>query len=441
MSKKRHTTNEPAPQHAAPAGPQTDVGQIELGGLPIEQFPTARVDEYRVAIAEGAFRDIRRHAESDTSVELCGVLAGKLLKDDTGPFLLVQEAISGANTRRTGSQVTFTHETWDQIHSRMADDFPDLAIVGWYHTHPGFGIFLSDMDQFIQDNFFNLPHQVAFVYDPKSDERGLFIWRGGKSSRLRRYWLGEELCYDLQSDAGGAPGTETAMKVTVPGVRSAEHRPMPVGPHMQEGELTVKATWLLAALAALMLAFWLGGSVGRTGGTEQHEQVRSLENLARAGMFRDGLDGSLAGVSGELTDLRARVRGIQAALAQAGKPGQEGKPPVDVSGELGELVADVERTQGRLKSVADRYTACNDLAKRMNRVVRMDDQIMTLQACIGEICILQARALLDQTDEATLARRAGQAAMYAQLAKGLLPEQLRHKVDSRLPELVPKQSK
>ena len=63
----------------------------------------------------------------------------------------------------------------------MDKDHPDARIVGWYHTHPGFGIFLSGMDLFIQDNFFNLPWQVAFVYDPTSEEEGLFVWHAGKS--------------------------------------------------------------------------------------------------------------------------------------------------------------------------------------------------------------------------------------------------------------------
>ena len=48
----------------------------------------------------------------------------------------------------------------------MDAEHSEERIVGWYHTHPGFGIFLSGMDLFIQDHFFNLPWQVAFVYDP-----------------------------------------------------------------------------------------------------------------------------------------------------------------------------------------------------------------------------------------------------------------------------------
>ena len=70
-----------------------------------------------------------------------------------------------------------------RIHETLETKYPGKKIVGWYHTHPGFGIFLSGMDLFIQNNFFNQPWQIATVYDPKAEEEGTFIWRGGKSSR------------------------------------------------------------------------------------------------------------------------------------------------------------------------------------------------------------------------------------------------------------------
>ena len=65
----------------------------------------------------------------------------------------------------------------------MDRDYPDKKMIGWYHTHPGFGIFLSGMDLFICDNFFNLPWQVAFVYDPLGGDEGNFVWRSGKPTR------------------------------------------------------------------------------------------------------------------------------------------------------------------------------------------------------------------------------------------------------------------
>jgi proteasome lid subunit RPN8/RPN11 len=61
--------------------------------------------------------------------------------------------------------------------------YPDesAVIVGWYHTHPGFGIFLSGMDQFIHQNFFIQLWHVALVLDPVARRSGFFCWDRRKS--------------------------------------------------------------------------------------------------------------------------------------------------------------------------------------------------------------------------------------------------------------------
>jgi proteasome lid subunit RPN8/RPN11 len=75
--------------------------------------------------------------------------------------------------------LTFTHDTWQEINRIKDEHFPDLKIVGWYHSHPGLGIFLSAMDEFIHRNFFNMPWQIAYVIDPVNEESGIFRWEGG----------------------------------------------------------------------------------------------------------------------------------------------------------------------------------------------------------------------------------------------------------------------
>ena len=52
--------------------------------------------------------------------------------------------------------------------------FANARIVGWYHTHPDFGIFLSDYDVFIHQHFFSGPGQIALVIDPVRKLEGVF---------------------------------------------------------------------------------------------------------------------------------------------------------------------------------------------------------------------------------------------------------------------------
>ena len=106
--------------------------------------------------------------------EICGVMIGS---HDEGTTV-VEDCIRGEHSDQGGAHVTFTQDTWEHIYQIKDRDFPDKKIVGWYHSHPGFGIFLSDHDLFIHRNFFSAPHQVAWVYDPHSDEEGCFALVG-----------------------------------------------------------------------------------------------------------------------------------------------------------------------------------------------------------------------------------------------------------------------
>src|SRR6185437_9021328 len=70
------------------------------------------------------------------------------------------------------------------IYKVKDESYPEKRIVGWYHSHPGFGVFLSDHDTFIHRNFFSSRDQVAWVYDPHSDEEGCFGWIDGALHRI-----------------------------------------------------------------------------------------------------------------------------------------------------------------------------------------------------------------------------------------------------------------
>jgi hypothetical protein len=60
-------------------------------------------------------------------------------------------------------------------HAEMDEHYPDKQIVGWYHTHPGMGVFLSSYDAWLHHHFFPEPWQVALVIDPLSPAGGFFI--------------------------------------------------------------------------------------------------------------------------------------------------------------------------------------------------------------------------------------------------------------------------
>lgn len=142
-----------------------------------------RTPDFQVVIHQSVLDEIHAHGHTRRDAEVCGVLVGLPCRDDTGPYLHIEACIRGENAASATANVTFTAQTWTHIQSEMDRLHPDQKIVGWYHTHPGFGIFLSGMDLFIHQSFFDLPWQVAFVYDPLGKDEGSFVWSEGKPVR------------------------------------------------------------------------------------------------------------------------------------------------------------------------------------------------------------------------------------------------------------------
>jgi proteasome lid subunit RPN8/RPN11 len=144
-----------------------------------------------IFLDHGAADAIERHALSDTSVELGGILLGKECVDETtgAPFVWVTQSLEAKHYANTQASFTYTHDSWEEITRERDRLFPDLDIVGWYHTHPSFGIFLSHHDLFIHQHFFAQPLQVAYVVDPIQQSRGFFQWRDRSMAQVEGFYL------------------------------------------------------------------------------------------------------------------------------------------------------------------------------------------------------------------------------------------------------------
>ncbi len=163
-----------------------DTSSIQCDDWPVRPLKTilgSREPRFQVVFHQSALDEIHLHGQGSNDMEVCGVLVGTGYRDDQGPYLLVEHCVRGNGAVTKSTNVTFTGETWAYIQEIMDREHADKKMVGWYHTHPGFGIFLSDMDVFICENFFNIPWQIAFVYDPIGGDEGNFIWRGGRPTR------------------------------------------------------------------------------------------------------------------------------------------------------------------------------------------------------------------------------------------------------------------
>lgn len=172
-----------------PENREPDVTQIDRAEA--ERRPCAvRADEpdsdFAIVVADATWAAMQEHAHTRLDAEVGGVLLGKVCRDTREtPYLLIDGHVAALEAESRASNVTFTGESWTKIHESIDRDFPGAQIVGWYHTHPSFGIFLSEMDVFIQRHFFEAPHQVAIVIDPVANTHGGFAWRAGKPMPMK----------------------------------------------------------------------------------------------------------------------------------------------------------------------------------------------------------------------------------------------------------------
>ena len=157
-----------------PTGPpptdDSNLWRWQPEGVPFPIFLHQRVNQ-----------SITQHARQNSEREVGGVLLGDVRRDEKGwIYVVVTHALQAEFANETRGHLTFTHQTWLKIHRLRELQYPDKAIVGWYHTHPGWTIFLSPWDLFIHQNFFKQPWQIALVIDPSMDRAGYFVWKGGQ---------------------------------------------------------------------------------------------------------------------------------------------------------------------------------------------------------------------------------------------------------------------
>lgn len=228
-------------------------------------------------VAAGVREQIYDHVFSSLEAEVGGVLIGHLREDGSPLVTAIIPALEAEGGR---SRVTFTHEAWSVIHSTLDRAYPGEEILGWYHSHPGFGIFLSEHDLFIHRNFFGRPEQIAIVVDPHAGSEGLFVWKAGEVVKA-----GEE-----------------------PTLRSAE-RPEEIervlsgeNPGPSRGALAFY--WLLGMVFGALV--WLGFSGGGSSGADVNRTMRSQRSVP-AGAFRvPGPARAKAAAAGETRTTPAR---------------------------------------------------------------------------------------------------------------------------------------
>ena len=286
-------------------------------------------DDVKVYIKQDVYKALEKLAASDTSKELGSIILGEYCQEHGKTHVIISQYIEAKYTDASASTLTFTHETWAYVHSEHEKRYPDKKIIGWQHTHPNYGIFLSNYDMFIQENFFNLPFQVAYVIDPIQSLRGFFQWKNGYIEKLKGYYIYDDV---------GKP-----IKIEQTKVKKEE--PVPAK--------TSKAASVLIALlcaATLFLSFFAISL-----NNKYEEQLEKQEEI-------------LADISNQQEEIKNQKDEIEGQKTEIGKQNEVIRNQADAIAKLQELLAN-----GVLDS-SGQTTAADLLAMLENHELTLQNQ-------------------------------------------------------------------
>lgn len=353
-----------------------DVKELARENLSDGRFPADSRADFRLYLAPEVRRGIEKHAKDDVSVEICGVLVGQWQTDNDGPFARVTDYIRCENASSKFAEVTFTHESWAQINKEMDSKFADARIIGWYHSHPDFGIFLSDRDCFIQQHFFSGAGQVAYVIDPVRDLEGVFAWRNGKPTLLPHFWIGNQIrTADASEKSPAANNTKSS---------NASNAAAQVNDAI--GGLSTLG-WAAAALA-LLVAFWLGHLYGRWRSQWEQRMIiaGAMMDFVDTNLIREGLEGDLAAVAARLRIVSEEVGKLPEPTAQLTKE-------------------QTEEADKRRRKIHDDLALCESALARIEQRYGLDDTERAVLAQFAAKRQAALRMMLERESEANKSQK------------------------------------
>lgn len=149
-----------------------------------------RVEENKnIYILQSVYKEIHKFTQNKTTNESGGMLVGTVLEEFGKTNIIISGFVEAKYCEATPTTLKFTHETWEYVHKEIEKKHPEKKIVGWIHTHPDFGIFLSEYDKFIHQNFFNEDYQVAYVVDPIQKIEGFYFWINEKIEKCKGFYI------------------------------------------------------------------------------------------------------------------------------------------------------------------------------------------------------------------------------------------------------------
>ncbi len=181
-----------------PIEPEAPVEELPPEALLASGSTRMRHAPFQVYIVQSVYAEIWDHINQSPGIESGGVLIGHPFKTSEGKttFVIITAAIPQHSDNRSVGHFTVGPDEIALARAEMEHKYPGLIAVGWYHSHPGHGIFLSGQDMTIVRSIYNSSWHIAMVIDPQRRIEGVFVGPEGKqiggkgSDKIQQNWIG-----------------------------------------------------------------------------------------------------------------------------------------------------------------------------------------------------------------------------------------------------------
>ncbi|MCK5560155.1 MAG: hypothetical protein KAJ51_06160 [Thermoplasmata archaeon] len=139
-----------------------------------------------------AFKEMVDHCleYAEDRLEVMGFLIGDLYlrrsktKTDSNLYSDITRVIPGGDLNTSHVSVKFTDKTFSGIFEKLQkldEEQVEYKILGWYHSHPDLGCFISGTDIATINRNFKRSYNVSIVVDPVRKDIKIFKLKGGKA--------------------------------------------------------------------------------------------------------------------------------------------------------------------------------------------------------------------------------------------------------------------
>ncbi|KAJ6227764.1 26s proteasome non-atpase regulatory subunit 14 [Anaeramoeba flamelloides] len=144
-------------------------GQGQTSGIDMPQVDTSET----IYVSSLALLKMLKHGRSGIPMEVMGLMLGKFVDEYT---VRVDDVFASPQIGTTTSVETHDNVFQTKMIEMLKQTGRGEDVVGWYHSHPGFGPWLSGVDMQTQQSFETLnKRSVAVVIDPVQSVKGKVV--------------------------------------------------------------------------------------------------------------------------------------------------------------------------------------------------------------------------------------------------------------------------